>query len=280
MSFEDWKTCVDPKVCGSWNLHTVLPKGMDFFILFSSISGVIGNAGQANYAAGNTYMDSLARYRTAQGERAVSLDLGAMLGHGVLAEDESLRERLLKGGLLSGVTPAVLFGLLDYYCNPERGLLSQDDSQICLGLAQPAKLSKTVSDNPYHALNLPLYSHIIHSGKGGTADSGAGSAMIKHKAEFLAAEDVNTAGAVVSNALMERLLGNEAKSVNMSEVDLSRPLHDFGVDSLMAIELRAWFAKEFAASVPIFEILSEGSVETLSVSVALKSKLRNVSIAG
>jgi hypothetical protein len=101
----------------------VLPKGTKFFILFTSISSVIGNAGQVNYAAGNIYTDSLARYRTAHGGRAVSLDLGAMLRHGVLAEDESLRERLLKGGLLSGVTPAVLFGFLNYYCDPEQGLL-------------------------------------------------------------------------------------------------------------------------------------------------------------
>jgi hypothetical protein len=169
---------------------------MKFSILFTSISSVIGNAGQVNYAAGNTYMDSLARYRITQGGRAVSLDLGAMLRYGVLAEDESLRERLLKGSLLSGVTPAVLFGFLNYYCDPEQGLLSQDASQICLGLAQPAKLSKTVSDDPYHALNLPLYSHIIHSDKGGITDSSAGSAMIKYKAEFLAAEDVNAAGKV------------------------------------------------------------------------------------
>jgi hypothetical protein len=55
-------------------------------------------------------------------------DLGAMLRHGVLAEDESLRERLLKGGLLSAAMPAVLFGLLNYYCDLERGPLLQDFS--------------------------------------------------------------------------------------------------------------------------------------------------------
>jgi hypothetical protein len=82
---------------------------MEFFILFTYNSSVIGNADQTNYTANNTYMESLAEYRTAQGERMVFLDLGAMLGHSVLAEDESLRERLLKGGLLSAVTPAVLF---------------------------------------------------------------------------------------------------------------------------------------------------------------------------
>jgi hypothetical protein len=119
-----------------------------------------------------------------------------------------------------------------------------------------------------------MCSHIIHSGKGIITDSGAESAMIKYKAEFLAAEDVNTAGAVVSNALMGGLMGCEAQSVNIAEADLSRPLHYVGVDSPMAIELRAWFAKAFASSVPIFETSSEGSAGTLSVSVLANSGMR------
>jgi hypothetical protein len=119
-----------------------------------------------------------------------------------------------------------------------------------------------------------MYSHIIHSSKGVITDSGTGSAMIKYRAEFLAAEDVNTAGAVVSNALMERLMGCGAQSVYIAEADLSRPLHYSGVDPPMAIELRAWFAKAFASSVPIFETSSEGSAETLSVSVLANSGMR------
>lgn len=275
MPYEDWKTSVDPKVKGSWNLHNLLPKGMDFFILLSSIAGVLGNAGQANYAAGNTYMDGLARYRVAQGERAVSLDLGAMLDHGVLAEDETLRERLLKGALLSGVSSALMFGLLDYYCDPARSLLTQEDSQVCIGVAPPSKLRGKVLDDPSNHVNLPFYSHIVNSGKGGQAEGGTELASAKYKAEFLAADSITKAGDVVSRALVERLMGSQSKAIDMSEVDFSRPLHNFGVDSLMAIELRAWFAKEFAASVPIFEILSEGSLEALGVSVALKSKLWN-----
>jgi hypothetical protein len=141
-------------------------------------------------------------------------------------------------------------------------------------LAQPAKLSKTISDDPDHTLNPPMYSHIIHSGKGVITDSGAESVMIKYKAEFLAAEDVNTAGAVVPNALMGRLMGCEAQSVDIAEADLIRPLHYFGIDSLMVIELRAWFAKAFAANMQIFETSSEGSAETLSVSVLANSGMR------
>lgn len=76
MTFDDWKLSVEPKVHGSWNLHTLLPQGMDFFICLSSISGIVGSGGQANYAAANTYMDAFVRYRIMRGEKATSLDLG------------------------------------------------------------------------------------------------------------------------------------------------------------------------------------------------------------
>ena len=60
MSLEDFQIAVKPKVQGSWNLHTLLPSDLDFFVLLSSGAGVTGNRGQANYCMGNTYQDALA----------------------------------------------------------------------------------------------------------------------------------------------------------------------------------------------------------------------------
>lgn len=71
---------------------------MDFFILLSSICGITGQGGQANYAAGNTYEDALAHHRIAQGEKAVSLDLGVMVSEGFLSENETLLHRVLDSG--------------------------------------------------------------------------------------------------------------------------------------------------------------------------------------
>ena len=73
MTFDDWRTSVAHKVRGFWNLHCLLPKDMDFFLCLSSVAGIVGSDGQANYAAGNTYMDALAHYRVSLGEKVLKL---------------------------------------------------------------------------------------------------------------------------------------------------------------------------------------------------------------
>lgn len=83
MTYEDWVAATRPKMQGSWNLHELLPKDLDFFVLLSSSAGVIGARGQANYNAGNGFQDALAQHRQSRGLAAVALDLGPILGAGV-----------------------------------------------------------------------------------------------------------------------------------------------------------------------------------------------------
>jgi NAD(P)-dependent dehydrogenase (short-subunit alcohol dehydrogenase family) len=79
ISIEEWGRCIGSKIHGGWNLSSLLPSGMDFFILLSSACGIFGNAGQSSYAAGNTFLDALARYCVAHGEKCTSLDLDMLL---------------------------------------------------------------------------------------------------------------------------------------------------------------------------------------------------------
>ncbi|KJZ78560.1 hypothetical protein HIM_01951 [Hirsutella minnesotensis 3608] len=98
MTSEQWHAVVRPKLEGSKNLdEAVRDIKLDFFILLSSVTGVIGNFGQANYTAAGTFQDALALNRVARGKPAVLIDLGAVPTLG-LAARSGIGKRLEKAG--------------------------------------------------------------------------------------------------------------------------------------------------------------------------------------
>jgi myxalamid-type polyketide synthase MxaE and MxaD len=77
------RTVLRPKVIGSWLLHQHLrDQPLDFFVLFSSVGALLGQPGQGNYAAANSFLDTLAHYRHSQGLPALSINWGAWDGLG------------------------------------------------------------------------------------------------------------------------------------------------------------------------------------------------------
>lgn len=149
MSVDDFRAALAPKVRGSWNLHSQLPKLIDFFILLSSLTGVIGMGSQANYASGNTYQDALARHRIAISEKAVSIDLGMMLDVGLVAENKSIQNSMNAKGFFMGVSEVELHALLDHFCDPSLPLLTPLQSQVVTGIEVPATLRMKRVEEPY-----------------------------------------------------------------------------------------------------------------------------------
>ena len=77
-------TTFRPKVNGAWNLHLLTQHmNLNFFMMFSSISGVLGMPGLGNYAAANTFLDALAYWRQAQSLPATSVAYGVWAGDGM-----------------------------------------------------------------------------------------------------------------------------------------------------------------------------------------------------
>ncbi|HVE82279.1 MAG TPA: thioester reductase domain-containing protein [Myxococcales bacterium] len=90
---------IAPKVAGGWNLHQLtLGAPLDFFLLFGSVSGVLGAPGQAHYAAGNAFLDGLAHLRRRQGLPATSLDFGPIARVG-MASRADLQDRFARMGI-------------------------------------------------------------------------------------------------------------------------------------------------------------------------------------
>lgn len=103
MTYENWTRATSPKVQGTLNLHTHLPKTLDFFIMLSSIVCIIGNAGQANYAAGNTFEDAFSHYRHKQGLSGTAVNVGLVADSASFFEKANMDAYLLKYGQLSGL---------------------------------------------------------------------------------------------------------------------------------------------------------------------------------
>lgn len=269
MSFSEWRSCISPKVHGSWNLHTLLPKQMDFFIFFSSLSGIIGGVGQTNYAAGNTFQDGLARHRVSIGEKAVSLDLGMMISEGVIAEDEKLARALETTGFYQPMTTQELTCLLEKFCDPALGLLKADDSQIVCGAELPATRQARGIPEPKWMLQ-PLFRplHMLQ----GTGDSFIDpnkESTVDFKTLLESAPSIQEAGAIITEELVHKI--SVSLAIPEPDVDHHRPLHFYGVDSLVAVELRNWFAKEIRADIAVFDILGNISLEGLCLFAASKS---------
>ena len=94
-----WKAMA-PKIIGAWNLHTLtIDASLDFFVLFSSIAAIVGNPGQANYVAGNAFLDALAYYRRARGLPALAVNWGVLGEVGHVSRSPDTAERLQRLGL-------------------------------------------------------------------------------------------------------------------------------------------------------------------------------------
>ena len=93
-------TAMAPKIMGAWNLHALtVDAPLDFFVLCSSITSIIGNPGQANYAAGYAFLDALAYYRRTRGLPALTVNWGMIGEVGPWSRARKPAERLQRLGV-------------------------------------------------------------------------------------------------------------------------------------------------------------------------------------
>ena len=145
MDRERFVQALAPKVLGAWNLH-ILTAGqpLDFFILFSSISALLGTPGQVNYAAGNAFLDALARYRHTQGLPALSINWGPWSEIGLASTQTVRGQRLWQQGLMS-LSPSQGLDAMSFAMSqgiPQIAVMPLDARKWCA--AQPAAASSSL----------------------------------------------------------------------------------------------------------------------------------------
>jgi len=232
MSPESLVRVLRPKVEAAWNLHELTTElELTDFVLFSSVAGLVGNAGQANYAAGNTFLDALAEYRRSAGLPAVSLAWG-MWQDGMADQlEQADRARLMRNGVLPmpddqalAALDMVMVGNKASHADGDLGSRSVL-APVVLDLAALRSLGETLPE---------LFRGLVRTGRRAGQPS--------TPAEIPLAQRLRGLGEAEQEALLLSFVREQVGIVLAHPaprtIDVQRGLLDLGFDSLTAVELR------------------------------------------
>ncbi|PKS11740.1 hypothetical protein jhhlp_001728 [Lomentospora prolificans] len=264
MKFAQWDEVVKSKVAGCWNIHSALKDAtLDFFIALSSVSAIIGNRGQAAYAAANAYLDSFVQYRRRLGLAATVLNLAAVSDTGYLAENAERQKEVLDqvgGEAISekeilALVAASITGRAEETCG----------SQVVTGLKLPSSFSGVwwASDAKF----APLCERTLSENAGGDG----GVLTVSPGAALKRAKSYEEAHSIVISALLDKTA--EVLMLPREELDGTKDTVFYGLDSLVAIEIRNWITREFGAALQILDMLSTPSFIVLADTVLKKSEV-------
>ena len=264
--YSDWTDVVRPKVDGAWNLHnTLLGHNLDFFIMLSSISGVIGNRGQAAYAAANSFLDEFAHYRVSKGFPATTIDLGVVKDIGFVAERPELQAGL---GSLSGDATLNETDVLALIKLAVTGQIDKHADHHCtIGLS-------FANYNPEHPAFFwatdARFSHLRRAA-GATVGSNSEGSGLTPKQALKQARSSEDATRVVSDGLIGKL--SSVLIIPADEISIEKPVVALGLDSLIAVEVRSWIAREMETTMSTMELMTSSSISGLAEMIVTRSKL-------
>ncbi|MEU8775883.1 SDR family NAD(P)-dependent oxidoreductase [Streptomyces sp. NPDC048606] len=216
---------LQPKVDAAWNLHE-LTKDLDLsaFVLYSSIAGLIGNAGQANYAAGNTFLDALAQYRQSRGLPGTSLAWG--LWEQASTISGQLEEADLKRIERTGLLPLSSADAMDLFdAAPGTG-----EAVLAATRLNTAALRKQ-ADGP-HLLFRGLVTAAPR--RAAASSQAAGGSSLAQRLGGLSPAERDQALTDLVRSQVAAVLGHS----DHSSIDAERAFQELGFDSLTAVELR------------------------------------------
>lgn len=250
ISAESLRKVFRPKVQGALNLDKVTREHdvpLDHFVLYSSISGLIGIVPQLTYAAANSVLDGLAASRRAAGLPALSVSWGAMSGGG-MAESDAIVKFLDSVGLRR--------------LNMDMGAaFMRECSRFPLSHVAIAGIDWGVLRTPLPSTaKSTRFAHL----------SAEAAAVSNEQAAFRAAVlalPEEERGPMVTKELAKEL-ANVLK-VDVDSIDPKGPIADLGIDSLMAVEFAARAGKQLNIQISAFQFTPDLTLEAVGARVAL-----------
>jgi nucleoside-diphosphate-sugar epimerase len=262
MVFEQVTDVIRPKVLGSIHLDRIFHDvDLDFFVLLSSINCVIGNVGQANYAAANMGMCGIAAARRRRGLVSSVANVGAIIGVGYITQSARQLDLTVANTHLTHLSEEDFHQIFAEAM--EAGYLdSPDGPEISTGLLE---ISPDTPNMPKWYTD-PKFARLIvnKTTDGGKGKEKASAASILDSLKACRSEEdvfqvVKSAFAAQLRRILQISTGDD-DMMNMRSIEL-------GLDSLISVDIRSWFLKNFQVSIPVLKIMANdaqmsGLVET------------------
>ena len=227
-SWDSFQQVLWPKILGAWHLHrATLRRDLDLFVLFTSVAGVLGNAGQANHAAANAFLDQLAGHRRALGLPGQAIAWGAWSELGEAAEQ---RERIARQLEAAGTG----------WISPQQGLRALEtliQRGVTAGMVAAVDWP-TIAENRDESSRFLEELLVVPAGAAEEAEEAPADLLSQLRA-------AQPAGA---ESILASFLQKELQAVMRLQA-LPAPsvgFFDLGMDSLMAVELRNRLNRVFA----------------------------------
>ncbi|KAF2121672.1 lovastatin nonaketide synthase [Lophiotrema nucula] len=280
MSVDMMQAVLTPKIEGSNNLDELFHNDpLDFFLLLSSSTTLIGNPGQSSYVIANGYLNGLVRQRRRRGLAASAVDIGRVAGLGyVETAGEHVMNQLTNFRLLpisetelhQVFAEAIHAGYPDSHSADEGDGVAFPEAIVTTGLG-------TIRDDedvrgPY--FENPLFSHCIIETAGLAASEVENSDSNKKNGNNLPILD-QLASATTNEQALDLLRDSfAAKLCSILQItsgtpDQNAPLVELGMDSLVAVEARSWFLKNLKVDIPVLKIVG-GSTLSEVCEIAFK----------
>ncbi|CAO2648218.1 Nn.00g074850.m01.CDS01 [Neocucurbitaria sp. VM-36] len=256
MTFENLSMVLDPKVAGTQYLDELFhDTPLDFFIVMSSLTSLVGNSSQSNYVAANMFMVALAEQRRKRGLAGSALAISPLIGIGYVENSELTGEYFESLGLRNiseqdlqrQFAEAILAG------RPE----SVGSSEVATGLISfyPERDDKA----QWHADI--KFNHLILEHQDAQNLIGK-SAALPVRVQLAEVKTKDEAAAVIKEGFLVRL--KRTLMLGSDEVVNEKvPLVEQGIDSLMAVEVRSWFLKELDVDIPVLKVLGGSNIADL-----------------